>query len=192
MENTNTRTRRRRKLSIDETWNYIKQMWADIAFKKEVLKDERSITQLKRAWLKENEPGFVGMTSNCFFCEAQDGNCAKCPGKAVDRKFSCMNAGYEFQNKPGAFYREILRLDEIRTAKPPEHVWKHGDVFEDRDAWFVCLAFAVGEKLRIFCLDELPIHNSVHPDYLESCPDKTTFFFNIKDIINEKINNSKR
>lgn len=118
-----------RALTINETWDYTKRMWMWIAFQKEVLQDERSVADLKRIWLRENEPEFVDVAGGgCFFCEAA-GACDDCPGRLVDDDFFCGHPSYGWDEHPGAFYREILRLDEIRTAEPSEHVWKHGDVF---------------------------------------------------------------
>ena len=113
-----------RELTTDQIWDYTKRMWKWVAFQKVVLKDPRSVTELKHVWLKENEPEFRGIDLGCFFCEVAGGcdRCDRCPGRAVDPGFTCRDFGspHHYNRRPGAFYREILRLDEIRTAKPVE------------------------------------------------------------------------
>lgn len=123
-----------RKLSIDETWDYTKRMWYWIAIRKEVCGDGRDVQTLKAAWLEENASEFVHMEAQCFFCEAHQNSCNKtCPASLVKGQgpFDCCNTAHHYEDEPGAFYREILRLDAIRTAEPVvvEHEWKEGDVF---------------------------------------------------------------
>lgn len=167
-----------RKLTLDETWDYTKRMWKWIAFQVEVLKDKRSVVLLKETWLKENAPEFVNITSSCFFCAAQDDGCIGCPGKLVG-VFNCCDPEYHYNEKPGAFYREILRLDEIRTAAPPEHVWVHGDVFKNS----VCgdwIYLEPGGVPRVMCITRPEGDSDTG-----STPDlqlfTATFLFNIKD-----------
>ena len=123
-----------RKLSLDDTWDYTKRMWKRIAFQKEVLKDKRSVTELKRLWIEENATGISVVPSACFFCTySGDGGCSNsCPASLVEPNFNCCDANHHYDHHPGAFYREILRLDAIRTAVPPEPVvvaqeLRHGD-----------------------------------------------------------------
>lgn len=121
-----------RKLSLDNTWDYTKQMWKWIAFQKEVMEIEGTVSELKEAWLEENAPEFLGMTSNCFFCYSHDSSCEEtCPGSLVAGSWSCCDSTHNYYAKPGAFYREILRLDAIRTAEPVvvEPTFEVGDVF---------------------------------------------------------------
>ncbi len=121
-----------RKLTIDEIWDYTKRMWKWVAFQK-FCGDERSVHKLKEMWLEKNEPEFTGMISNCFFCQNREGCCdTTCPGTLVEEGFSCCDSAHNYEDKPGAFYREILRLDAIRTAEPVvvDHVWVHGDVYD--------------------------------------------------------------
>jgi hypothetical protein len=129
-----------RKLTLDETWSYTKRMWEWIAFRIDTMLDGRSVEELKKVWLKENAPEFVNkLEADCFFCqETGDCSCTKCPGRLVAPEFDCQgsNNPYHYHAHPGAFCREILRLDAIRTAEPvvpvkPEHEWVHGDVFKN-------------------------------------------------------------
>jgi hypothetical protein len=168
--------REMRKLSIDETWDYTKRMWKWVAFQVEVLKDERSVFTLKKVWLEENEPEFTGMVSDCFFCQNRVGDCdTTCPGSLVEKGFSCCNLAHHYEDHPGAFYREILRLDAIRTAVPPEHQWEHGDVFLHGDITMIYLTPYTGPELR-----------SISCECMGCCEPKNylpeaTFLFNIKD-----------
>ena len=146
-----------RKLTTDEIWDYTKRMWKWVAFQKEVLKDKRGVSVLKKVWLNENAPEFKRVVAGCFFCQASPTHCNNCPGMTVDDDFDCCAEKHNFEHEPGAFYREILRLDAIRTAEPVvveppvvEHEWVHGDVFST----------CVSGKLWIYfipCRDKEPI-----------------------------------
>ena len=180
-----------RKLTLNETWDYTKRMWYWVAVRKEVYKDERSVEKLKKVWLGENAPEFRDITSGCFFCDAQSGACVECPGKLVDRTFICNNPDYYYRNKPGAFYREILRLDAIRTAAPPEHVWEHGDVF--KTSWgSVMIYIVLDAKNLVYCIlgthDRLEeySHPSTAAPNTQYCLADATFLFNIKDALTDR------
>ena len=60
---------------------------------------------------------------NCFFCVyagyKSSGRipCSKCPGKLVNRRFSCFDSAYHWENKPIKFAAEINRLNKIRKGK---------------------------------------------------------------------------
>lgn len=177
-----------RKLSLDDTWDYTKLMWKWIAFRKEVLKDERSVYELKKAWLKENTPEYSHIQDKCFFCEASTLGCTGCPGRAVDPKFNCntLNSSYHFYDRPGAFYREILRLDAIRTAKPvepvvptvPEHKWVHGDVFSNHV--FPAQMCAEREH-KLICVNLLNSNSGGDLEFQTRPAAEPKFLFNIKD-----------
>jgi hypothetical protein len=91
-------------------------MWRSIAKK---WTGRIPIWKLKARWLKANGFSADVIESNCFFCD--DGKdffgCTRCPGKLVDRNFSCANTNYNYEEKPVAFYKELLRLNRIRKAE---------------------------------------------------------------------------
>ncbi len=181
-----------RKLTIDEIWDYTKRMWKRIVFQKEVLEDKRSVATLKRVWLKENAPEFSSIEEGCFFCEEAGGCnvCDKCPGRAVDIKFTCkgLNSPHHFNYHPGAFYREILRLDEIGTAAlvvpvVVGHEWKVGDVFECYTGEILVYVKDNDEDLHVlgateFFADEYMV--DVNAD------ESATFLFNIADALSDR------
>ena len=176
-----------RNLSLDETWDYTKRIWKWVAFQKEVLKDERDVEALKQIWLEENAPEFVGITVSCFFCESQidSGSCSdNCPGKLVDTEFTCYNPAYNYRDHPGAFYREILRLDAIRTAVPvmvkPE--WVHGDVFKNGSGHMMYLNPMNGRGSMEW-LDTRMVASCSIEMYRKDC----TFLFNINTVIKDKL-----
>ena len=182
-----------RKLSLDDTWDYTKRIWEWIAFQKEVLEDGRSIRELKKAWLKENAPEFVGeLKGDCFFCKARGKNlgdsvlrCPECPGTLVDIKFQCCNFAYSWHKEPGAFYREILRLDAIRTAVPVvvEHVWVHGDVFRNHaGSVLMYLERADG----IMSVNLLHTGCAGTPEIQMRSVAKPKFLFNIEDALSDR------
>jgi hypothetical protein len=180
-----------RKLTIDETWDYTKRMWKWIAFQK-FCGDERSVEKLKEVWLEENKPEFVGqLWENCFFCAEKRvrhgfGDChEQCPASLVEKGFGCCTATYNFKSKPGAFYREILRLDAIRTAVPvvvvpPEHVWKHGDVYD--------AGHSIGMYIESSNHGDI-IVNLEHPNRCGTPAVQlkgSKFLFNIKDALSDR------
>jgi hypothetical protein len=176
-----------KKLTIDETWDYTKRMWKWIAFQK-FCGDERDVIILKKVWLEENALEFVDIAESCFFCEATIG-CSTCPGKLVDDDFYCMggNNPYQYYYHPGAFYREILRLDAIRTAKPvvpvkSEHEWVHGDVFRNVAGIQIYL-----EPYPKPIVVNLGHTNSGGTPEVQLPGDDTVFLFNIRDIIKDKL-----
>jgi hypothetical protein len=174
-----------RKLTIDETWDYTKRMWKWVAFRIDTMLDERSVVQLKEVWLKENAPEFTGMTSDCFFCQNREGCCGTtCPGALVESGFSCCDPDHNYEDKPGAFYRKILRLDAIRTAAPPEHEWMRGDVLKCYDGTVVVCIQEKGEQIRVFGVNERE-PNEYSADI--NLDHEATFLFNIRDIIKDKL-----
>ena len=175
-----------RKLSLDDTWDYTKRMWKWVAFQKEVLKDERSVDLLKKVWLQENAPEFVGMVSSCFFCYKHTGVCEEtCPGWLVDKSFDCFSDAYDYSNKPAAFYREILRLDAIRTAAPvvPEHKWVHGDVFENFIGFWIYLVRA--GKPCVTTINSPHLGGVPEVQLNNRCGD-VQFLFNIEDALSDR------
>ena len=178
-----------RKLSLDEVWDYTKRMWAWIAFQKEVKENEQSVEKLKGMWLIQNAPEFIHMASRCFFCEACKGSSCDtgCPGSLVGGRFCCCDPAHNYQDKPGAFYREILRLDKIRTAKlvVPAHVWKHGDVFRNNvDVIMVYIQTILGDAEHVFCVSGNCAGHS-NADYVHAQLENATFLFNIKNALSD-------
>ena len=190
-----------RKLTIDDIWRYTKRMWKWVAFQKEVLKDKRNVCDLKVVWLKENAPEFVGeLQEDCFFCDVGEGgccDCTACPGVVVDPAFTCVgyNNPHHYDSHPGAFYREILRLDAIRTAvpvvvEPPvvEHEWVHGDVFHT--SWgSIMIYIELKEKPLVYCI-RANHFGYAPPDVaapnLGIVIEGATFLFNIKDALSDR------
>lgn len=180
-----------RKLSIDETWDYTKRMWKWVAFQVEVLKDERGVHKLKRIWIEENASEFVDMLASCFFCENQKncGGCNEnCPGKLVELDFNCCNTAHNYSSRPGAFYREILRLDAIRTAVTPEpvvveHKWVHGDVFSNH-VFSAQMYVELFDGPMIINLEQ--IGHGGTPGYQLRPNAEPEFLFNIADALSDR------
>ena len=106
-----------KKRTLNQTWTLCLRMWRWIA--KEWPTTLKSISTLKSRWLSKNGFGGENIDHNCFFCD-YNGNrieCRSCPGKLVNRRFGCANDAYYYLKKPGAFYKELLRLNRIRKAK---------------------------------------------------------------------------
>jgi len=106
----------KKKRTLNQTWTLCLRMWKWIASVWETDTYKRfSAHDLKRIWLKNN--GFVNewIYSNCFFCDyTNDGyGCDDCPGLMVDSNFHCSNLVYNYEFKPVAFYKELLRLNMI-------------------------------------------------------------------------------
>ena len=104
-----------KKRTLNQTWVLCLRMWRSISKK---WTGRIPIWKLKAQWLKVN--GFPDYTieEDCFFCDyTKNSDCRQCPGKLVDRNFSCTNHDYDYENEPVAFYKEILRLNRIRKAK---------------------------------------------------------------------------
>jgi len=107
-----------KKRTLNQTWILCLRMWQWI--KKVWTPDGPSVHDLKSQWLKNN--GFTeSIDANCFFCDynhqlEKDG-CWSCPGRLVTSSFSCDSATYDYETKPVAFHKELLRLNRIRKAK---------------------------------------------------------------------------
>ena len=121
-------------LDLDNTWKFCIEMYTDIVAKLPAnfddLPDQRYadnktkskklvIVELKDAWMEANFPEAY-IKENCFFCEY--GNihsgayscCTVCPGKMVDKSFSCTDLSCLYYKEPRKFLEKILELDEIR------------------------------------------------------------------------------
>lgn len=104
-----------KKRTLNQTWILCLRMWRWIA------KPEnkgKNIHTLKARWLHDN--GFVNVIrADCFFCDYNkvDSECGSCPGGLVDPDFNCCNDDYKYTGEPGAFYKELLRLNRIRKGQ---------------------------------------------------------------------------
>ena len=112
----------KKKLTLDETWKYCLAMYKWIARQCELLLSAPtviSIGRLKCKWLEEH--GFSNIEFDCFFCdyrvEKHRMDCRACPGKKVDRNFSCIDSLYSYYGQPTLFYKKLLELNKIRLAK---------------------------------------------------------------------------
>lgn len=117
-----------KRLTLDETWEQCLAMWKWIS-RRVGMSDDRDVEDLKMAWLLlngyvlENSDGNKGACNDCFFCEYDNQRPGKsinndcfCPGRKVDKDFSCHNREYNHSDKPRAFYAELKRLNKIRLA----------------------------------------------------------------------------
>ncbi len=108
-----------KKLTLNETWKLCLKMWKWIAAESKKLPGS-STPALKIQWVCMNGFSVDEICGNCFFCEYDDElnrTCEFCPGKKVDRSFDCCNSNYNYSSKPAAFYKELCRLNKIRSAK---------------------------------------------------------------------------
>src|SRR3972149_11881078 len=109
-------------MTLEKTWKECLKMWKWIAKKyderldKNVFFDVTIVLELKESWL--NFFGYNGSLDNdCFFCDyANQPNrgCEYCPGRKIDKYFSCQNSDYDFKEKPVAFYKKLVSLNQKR------------------------------------------------------------------------------
>jgi len=98
----------------DRTWCDCIEMWEWIV--DEYIKGGSisSITSLKHDWASVHGYDTNNLRGSCFFCEAADGNCMRCPGKAVDSSFSCMHSLYHYEHQPVEFLAKLKELNAHR------------------------------------------------------------------------------
>ncbi len=118
-----------KKLTLDETWRLCLSMWRWVA--KQIRGGSRKcIDNLKIQWLEAhryelNEEDDEYIKLNCFFCEYEEqqlmkgerSSCDYCPGKMIDKSFSCVGSGYSWSGTPIAFYNKLVSLNRKRLAK---------------------------------------------------------------------------
>ena len=108
-----------KKRTLNQTWTLCLRMWRWIS--KIWVEDDSDIHWLKAKWLRENGFGNENIYANCFFCDyncqLEYEGCGSCPGHLVDSFFSCGSTTYDYETKPVAFYKELLRLNRIRKGK---------------------------------------------------------------------------
>ena len=103
-----------KKRTLNQTWVLCLGMWQWIA--KVWTPDGTKIYKLKTQWVINNGFRDFEIYGNCFFCDLAV-SCEECPGRLVDPDFSCHTPDYSYEEKPVAFYKELLRLNRIRKAK---------------------------------------------------------------------------
>lgn len=125
-----------KKLTLSETWKQCLRMWKwiDENYPKKPGFDKLDlIIDLKNEWLDKN--GIEDeLNSDCFFCEYAERRwneeveqylniswnreiCYYCPGKLVDKEFSCTSVSYNYTEKPHKFYQKLLSLNKKRKDK---------------------------------------------------------------------------
>lgn len=100
-----------KKRTLNQTWTLCLRMWRSIA----KTKNGMDVIDLKQQWVEDNEIENLN-GSNCFFCDYAN-SCSQCPGRLVDPDFRCENPEYNYEDKPVAFYKELLRLNRIRKTR---------------------------------------------------------------------------
>ena len=104
-----------KKRTLNQTWVLCLRLYKWVA-KMKAKGSRKQVCVLKNQWFYENLLD-VKIESNCFFCDFCK-FCDGCPGKLVDSDFNCENEDYSYNDKPIAFYKELLRLNRIRKAHP--------------------------------------------------------------------------
>lgn len=98
-------------MNIDEVWKNCIEMWKYIS--ENYGGSLENVKALKGEWLEDH--GFKNIKNNCFFCEVAMGTCGNCPGRLVDKSFSCLREEYDWCEKPVEFYNKICELNAIRV-----------------------------------------------------------------------------
>jgi len=103
------------KLSLDKTWKKQLQLSGWVA-ERQAAGDERTVGPLKRKWLELYGYNLSDIAGNCFYCFFCDydngykGGCSSCPGRLIDKDFSCSNPEYSWWANPIDFYEKLLKL----------------------------------------------------------------------------------
>ncbi len=114
-----------KKYTLDETWHLCLSMWRWIAEQIKA-RSKRSVKELKREWLDKEGFGPYEIDDNCFFCDYaryynDNKTCGcvagKCPGKLVNKQFSCTNKTYNYEYMSIAFYKKLVSLNRKRNKK---------------------------------------------------------------------------
>jgi len=111
----------KKKLTLNQAWSKCLKQWKYIV---ENLDSGEPVYVLKEKYIEEHESEYIN--ANCYFCEYNVQHrridefvckCKYCPGKLVNRRFSCDNVTYHYHDKPRAFYKKLLALNAKRKAK---------------------------------------------------------------------------
>ena len=100
-----------------ENWWKCLDMWAWINYQLRI--KPRHLETLKKQYLTEFDPSNLGMSANCYFCEAAEG-CWACPAKEVDEMFHCQSQAYSYLISPMAFFMKVQRLNKKRIGRNVE------------------------------------------------------------------------
>ena len=108
-------------LTLDQAWEYGLAQYKYVSENFDPDDDNRTVSDLKKEFLKNN--GFIpdNIASHCFFCEYdrqrdKQRGCFYCPARLVDHDFYC-DEDPRWDKDPIGFYGRILKLNEIRLAK---------------------------------------------------------------------------
>ena len=108
-------------MTLNKTWKECISLWRWVA--KQIGEGSTlNVFALKSMWMSDH--GFSNIESDCFFCEYTkqhdklgDSVCAKCPGRKVDKNFSCTDNDYNYKHQPVKFYNKIAYLNRKRQKK---------------------------------------------------------------------------
>lgn len=105
----------KKELTLDEAWRLCLEASKWIA--ENYIPMVNSVSDLKIQWLDEH--GYSNeVHCNCFFCEYGQQNssmiCNSCPGRLVDKDFSCCDPNCYYITDPKGFYSKIKKLYEKR------------------------------------------------------------------------------
>lgn len=114
-----------KRLTLNQTWALCLRQWKWV-IKKLAQMDNMTpdelvliIDNLKEQWLDEHGFNKNTLACNCFFCEYSRQNrsmCESCPGRLVSRRFYCECKTYDYQRRPGKFYKKLLTLNAKRLV----------------------------------------------------------------------------
>ena len=117
-----------KKLTLNETWRLCLKMWKWIAEQVKAGRIE-GVERLKGEWLEKNWTG-EPLENDCFFCKSSNyyntrAACGcvlgMCPGKLVNKRFSCCRKTYHYKHHPIAFCNKLVSLNRkrLKAKKKP-------------------------------------------------------------------------
>ncbi len=111
-----------KRMSLKKTWTHCIPMCRWVS--EQWIAGRRDVSSLKQEWLRahgfEVDGNDNGVLCNCFFCEyttrfsgdANDYDCAKCPGRLIDPEFWCLDTP-SYASDPHGFYNRLRRLHRL-------------------------------------------------------------------------------
>lgn len=113
-------------MDLDTVWEKMIEMSKWIAdqetcgHKQRVRYGDTGLLRLK--WCKDHGLRFF---YGCPFCDyafesgpqRSDWACSHCPGRLVDKEFSCVADAYDFNKRPKEFYAKLRELNKRRKVK---------------------------------------------------------------------------